>query len=138
MTQAFRAERVVDASVDEVWGRLTDWDRAAGWLGVDAIRADGPTQVGTTLRFTTRGKERTSRITAVDPGRSITLRSEQGGVTADYTYAVAADPGGTRVTLTAAVGTRGAWRLAGPMIRAAIRRTDSGQLDALDRELPRR
>ena len=34
--------------------------------------------------------------------------------------------------------TRGAWRLAGPMIRAAIGRTDSGQLDALDRELSRR
>jgi uncharacterized protein YndB with AHSA1/START domain len=135
MVQAFTRSRVVDAPADEVWRRLTDWDRAAGWLGVDAIRADGPTEVGTTLRFTTRGKEHTSRITAVAPGRSITLRSQQGGVTADYTYAVAADPGGTRVTLTADVGTRGAWRLAAPMIRAAIRRTDSGQLDALEREV---
>jgi uncharacterized protein YndB with AHSA1/START domain len=138
MTQAFRRERVIEAPVDEVWRRLTDWDRAAGWLGVDAIRADGPTRPGTTLRFTARGKEHTSEITALDPGRSITLRSQQGGVTADYTYAVAADPGGTRVTLTADVGTRGGWWLAGPMIRGAIRRTDSGQLDALDREVARR
>jgi uncharacterized protein YndB with AHSA1/START domain len=138
MTQAFRTERVIDAPVDEVWRRMTDWDRAAGWLGVDAIRADGPTEAGTTLRFTTRGNEHTSRITAVDPGRSVTLRSQQGGVTADYTYAVVADPGGTRVTLTADVQTSGAWRLAAPMIRVAIRRTDSGQLDALDRELLRR
>jgi hypothetical protein len=45
---------------------------------------------------------------------------------------------GSRVTLTADVHTRGAWTLAGPMIRAAIRRTDTGQLDALDRELAAR
>ena len=135
MVQAFRRTRVVGAPADEVWRRMTDWDRAAGWLGVDAIRADGPTEEGTTLRFDPRGKEHTSQITAVDPGRSVTLRSHQGGVTADYTYVVAPDPGGTEVTVTADVRTRGPWRLAGPMIRAAIRRTDSDQLDRLDREL---
>lgn len=73
MVQAFRATRVVDSPVDQVWHLLTDWSRAAGWLGVDSIRADGRTEVGTTLRFVTRGKERTSEIAALDPGRSITL-----------------------------------------------------------------
>src|SRR5688500_5961611 len=130
MTRAFAATRVIDRPVDEVWARLTDWDRAAGWLGVDSIRADGPTAVGTTLRFTTRGKERTSEIAALDAGRSVTLRSRQGGVTADYTYGVEPTAGGSRVTLVADVASRGAWVLAGPMIRAAIRRTDRGQLDA--------
>jgi hypothetical protein len=82
-----------------------------------------------------RGKERTSEIAALEPGRSVTLRSRQGGVTADYTYRVEpAGPGG-RVTLVADVASRGAWALAGPAIRAAIRRTDAGQLDAFDREL---
>ena len=100
-----------DRPAGEVWRQLTDRDRAAGWLGVDRIRADGATQVGTTLRFTARGKERTSEITAVDPGRSITLRSRQGGVTADYTYAVA-PAGGGRVTLDADVTTTGAEQLA--------------------------
>jgi hypothetical protein len=66
----------------------------------------------------------------------ITLRSQQGGVTADHHYTVVPAGAGSRVTLTADVHTRGAWTLAGPMIRAATRRTDSGQLDALDRELP--
>ena len=121
-----------------MWPRLTDWDRAAGWLGVDSIRADGPTAVGTTLRFTTRGKERTSEIAALDPGRSITLRSRQGGVTADYTYAVEPADGGSRLTLVADVAVRGAWALAGPALRAVIRRTDQGQLDALARELASR
>ena len=135
MVQAFTVTRVVDHSTDEVWRQLTDWDRAAGWLGVEGIRADGPTDVGTTLRFLTRGKERTSEITDLQPGRSITLRSRQGGVTADYRYTVEPAEGGSRVTLTADVRTRGVWALTGPMIRTAIRRTDAGQLDALDREL---
>ena len=138
MVQAFTATREIGSPADEVWRQLTDWDRAAGWLGVDSIHADGPQQVGTTLRFVTRGKERTSEIAALDPGRSITLRSRQGGVTADYTYAVQPSGGGTRVTLDADVVTRGLWGRAAPPIRAAIRRTDAGQLDALDREMAAR
>jgi uncharacterized protein YndB with AHSA1/START domain len=138
MTRAFAVTRTIDRPVDEVWSRLTDWDRAAPWMGIDAIRAEGATAVGTTLRFTVRGKDRTSEIAALAPGRSVTLRSRQGGVTADYTYGVEPSGPGSRVTLTAEVETRGAWSLAGPMIRAAIRRTDGGQLDALERELDSR
>ena len=138
MSRAFSATRQVDRPVEQVWRQLTDWDRAAGWLGVDAIRADGHTPVGTTLRFTAPGKERTSEIAALDAGRSVTLRSRQGGVTADYTYGVETAGAGSRVTLVADVATRGAWVLAGPMIRAAIRKTDRGQLDAGDRELAAR
>jgi uncharacterized protein YndB with AHSA1/START domain len=135
VVQAFVATRTVDAPVDRVWERLTDWDRAAGWLGVDSVHSDGPTAVGTVVRFATRGRDRRSEVAALDPGRSVTLRSRQGGVTADYTYPVEAAVPGTRVTLVADVRTRGAWTLAAPAIRAAIRRTDAGQLDALDREL---
>jgi uncharacterized protein YndB with AHSA1/START domain len=138
MSSAFSVTRQVDRPVEQVWRQLTDWERAAGWLGVDSIRADGATQVGTTLRFVTRGKERTSEIADLDPGRSITLRSQQGGVTADYRYTVEPAGSGSRVSLTADVRTRGAWTLLGPMIRAAIRKTDSGQLDALDREMTAR
>jgi uncharacterized protein YndB with AHSA1/START domain len=138
MTRAFTATRTVDRPPDEVWDRLTDWARAAGWLGVDRIAADGPTAVGTTLRFTARGKERISEVAALDPGRSVTLRSRQGGVTADYTYSVAPEGAGTRLTLVTDVATRGAWALVGWAIRAAIRRSDSGQLEAFDRELAAR
>ena len=36
---------------------LVDWDAAARWMsGVDALRAKGPTAVGTALVFTARGK----------------------------------------------------------------------------------
>ena len=89
MTQVSTAETTIDRPVDTVWARLIDWASAARWMpGVDELRAHGPTAAGTTLVFTTRGKERTGRIAALDPGRSITLRSIQGGVTADYSTRV--------------------------------------------------
>ena len=135
MTVAFTAARTIDRPADEVWQLLTDWNRAAGWLGVDSIRADGPTAVGTALVFRTRGKERRSEIVALEPGRSVTLRSRQGGVEADYTYGVTPEGDRTTATLVADVRTAGVWALVGPLVRAAIRRTDAGQLDALDREI---
>jgi uncharacterized protein YndB with AHSA1/START domain len=138
MAQAFRVQRELDRAADVVWAQLTDWDRASGWLGVDSLRAEGPTAVGTELVFTARGKERRSEIVALEPGRSITLRSRQGGVTADYTYAVEPAEPGSRVTLTADVRTPGVWSLLGPVIRRAIRKEDSGQLDALAQALATR
>jgi uncharacterized protein YndB with AHSA1/START domain len=138
VTEAFTRNRYVDHPADDVWRELTAWDRAAGWLGVEEIRADGPTAVGTRLTFRTRGKEHVSEITSVDPGRALTLRSVQGGVTADYTYTVAPDGAGSRLALTADVRTRGPWTLLGPVVRTAMRRTDGDQLDALHRQLTER
>lgn len=131
MTEVFTAEIVIDRPVDAVWARLTDWDTAARWMpGVDALRAHGPTATGATLTFTTRGRERTGRIVALDPGRGITLRSTQGGVTADYAYTCAPHGAGTRVRLVADCRMTGPVRLLGPVIRSAIRRADGRQLDA--------
>ena len=135
MTIAFTSVTLIDRPAEEVWSRLTDWEHAAGWLGVDSVAADGPTAVGTRLRVHTRGTEQRSEITVLDPGRSVTLRSRQGGVTADYAYTVDPADGGSRLTLVADVAVRGAWVLAGPALRAVIRRTDQGQVDALAREL---
>lgn len=130
MTQAFHATTVIDRPAGAVWAALTDWPRAADWMpGVDAVRAGAPTAVGTELIVRARGKDRTSTITALDPGRSLTLTSVQGGVTADYAYTVTPSGDGTTVTLTADVRTRGLWTAFGPLLRSAIRRADGGQLD---------
>jgi hypothetical protein len=83
----------------------------------------------------TRGEERPNDITRLDAGRSVTLHSQQGGVTADYAYTVEPLEAGSRLTLVADVGARGGWVLAGPALHAVIRRTDQGQLDALARVL---
>jgi uncharacterized protein YndB with AHSA1/START domain len=131
MTEVFTAETTIDSPVDAVWARLVDWNTAAQWMsGVDELRAQGPTAAGTTLIFTTRGKQRTGQIVDLDPGRSVTLRSIQGGVTADYVYACVQHHKGTRASLVADCSITGPARLLGPVIRYAIRRADSGQLDA--------
>jgi uncharacterized protein YndB with AHSA1/START domain len=137
VTEAFHATTVIDQPADAVWTALTDWSRAADWMpGVDAVRAGGATAVGTELTVRARGKDRTSTITALDPGRSLTLTSVQGGVTADYVYSLApagAEAGRTTVTLAADVRTSGLWTIAAPLLRAAIRRADGGQLEAFKR-----
>lgn len=137
VTQAFHTTTVIDRSPGVVWSALTDWPRAADWMpGVDAVRPDSPDGtggVGTKLVVRARGKDRTSTITALDPGRSLTLTSVQGGVTADYVYTVAPSGDGTTVTLAADVRTRGLWTVFGPLLRSAIRRADGGQLDAFKR-----
>jgi uncharacterized membrane protein len=125
---AFTATEIIDRPADQVWRVLTDWSRAPEWMpGVAAVRVDGDT-----LRFTARGRERTSEITDVRPGSAVTLTSVQGGVRAAYTYTVS--PGEvTTVTLAATLSIAGPWRLAAPALRALVRRTDGGQLVAFKR-----
>lgn len=128
MSTAFDVTSVIDRPAEIVWRVLTDWHRAPAWMsGVDSVtQADG-----STLRFVARNRERTSEITAVQPGESLTLTSTQGGVRAAYTYSVEPDGAATRARLVADVTTSGLWRPAAPALRALIRRADGGQLDAL-------
>lgn len=133
MTKAFDVDTTIGRPAGEVWATLTDWANAGRWMrGVDSLTAHGPHEAGTRLTFRARGKDRTSMIAHIDPGRSITLRSMQGGVTADYRYRL--EPVGndsTRVRLEAECSTTGSWSLVGPVLRAVMKRTDSGQLENL-------
>ncbi|MGI9604113.1 MAG: SRPBCC family protein [Acidimicrobiales bacterium] len=132
MARAFTVETTIAHPTDDVWAALTDWDRAHLWMGVDWVRADGDTEEGMTLTFQTRNREHTSTITHLTSGRSITLRSTQGGATADYTYRLEPiDPATTLVTLDADCTLSGLWRAGGPLLRVAMKRTDGGQLEAL-------
>lgn len=137
MSNVFAVEATIDKPADHVWSALTDWDHAHLWMnGVDSMTAHGPTAAGTKLTFHARGKERPSEIAACETGKSIVLRSVQGGVTADYTYSL--EPLGerrTQVKLSASCQTRGAWTLLSPLLRYAVKKTDSGQLEALKRTI---
>jgi uncharacterized protein YndB with AHSA1/START domain len=136
MDTVFRSEVTIDRPTPQVWARLVDWEHAPRWMaGVEELRSDGPTAPGTRLTFSARGKERTGEIVAVDAGRSVTVRSVQGGVTADYTYTCLPQGQGTTVTLVATCRVTGPTRLLAPVIRAAIRRADSRQLDAFAHDL---
>jgi uncharacterized protein YndB with AHSA1/START domain len=133
MSRAFTVSEVIDSPTDRVWQVLVDWSLAPSWMpGVDSVTA-GQVATGAVLRFRSRGREQVSKVTAIEPGRRLTLTSERGGVRADYQYSVAAESGGTRVTLDVDCVTRGAWKAAGPLLRVVIRRADSGQVSALKR-----
>ena len=133
MPTAFAVEATIARPADEVWQALTDWSNAHRWMaGVDWLKAEGEEAVGTRITFRARGQDRTSTITSWQPSRSFVLRSEHGGVTADYEYAIEASGADTtQVTLTAECRMQGPWRLLAPLIRMAIRKADRGQLAAL-------
>ena len=134
MPRAFAAEATIAKPAHDVWQALTDWSNAHRWMaGVDWLKADGETAQGTRITFRARDHDRTSTIIACQPGRSLVLHSEQGGVSADYEYALEEVGGSTtRVTLTADCHMRGPlWRILAPLIRMAMKKSDGGQLEAL-------
>ena len=91
MARTISVTETIDRSPGEVWEVLTDWPGGVRWMnGIESMSIEGETVEGAHVRFHTRGQDRDSVITHCDPGRSITLRSQQGGVTADYTYSIEA------------------------------------------------
>lgn len=128
---ALSTRETIGARPDEVWAALTDWDNAPEWMpGIDSMTAEGDLARGTQITFRARGRDRRSTIAGVEPGRSLLLRSEQGGVTADYSYELnGTDDDRTEVSLVATCRTRGPiWSAAAPLLRIAMRRADRSQL----------
>ena len=134
MAQTFAVEEAIQRPAPQVWEALTDWTNAHKWMpGIDGITAEGETAEGTTLTFRARGADRSSTIVHCDAGRSIALRSVQGGVTADYRYEVhELDEQSARVTLVADCQITGLWwSVMSPLLRLAIRFSDGKQLRLL-------
>ena len=131
MTGGFTVKEIIERSPQEVWGYLTDFGNAKKWMtGVEDMApiTQGPLRVGTRFRFTARGKERESHVTALEPDKRIALTSTQGGITATYTYTLTPIGDSTEVTLTAACEATGFWQLLHPIILFAMKRSDSSHL----------
>ncbi|MXV80364.1 MAG: hypothetical protein F4X58_02145 [Chloroflexi bacterium] len=136
MARTISASETIDRPADEVWAVLTDWPNAVHWMnGIESMSIDGETVEGARVHFFTRGRDRESVVVRCEPGRSVTLRSQQGGVTADYRYSIEqAGESSCVVRLEAECQFTGLqYLLLGPLIRFAIRRTDGGQIAALKR-----
>lgn len=137
MSRAFRRRAYIQAPPERVWQVLTDWSRTPEWMrSVTSVEpVDGTGQgVGAVLKFRARGKVAESTVEAWDVARSLRLTSRQGGVTASYLYRLEPYRSGTNMVLEASCTSRGViWRLLSPVIRFAMRFTDGGQLDALNR-----
>lgn len=133
MARTLSVEEEIPRSREQVWEALTNWTIAHRWMpGVEAMSADGETAAGTKLTFQARGARRTSTIVSCEIGRSIALRSVQGGVTADYRYEIQElGDHSSRVTMVADCRTSGWWRLVSPLLRFAIRLSDGKQLRLL-------
>jgi uncharacterized protein YndB with AHSA1/START domain len=123
MADGFTVQETLDHAPAEVWAYLTDFDNAPQWMtgiGTFTRMTQGPLEIGTRFGFKARGKERETRVTALDPGRLIALTSTQGGVTATYTYALTPAGDGTEITLTAVCKATGLWILVHPVIVLAM------------------
>ena len=134
MPQTLSIKETIQRPAPQVWEVLTDWTNAHMWMpGIEGMTADGETAEGTKLTFRARGAERSSSIVNCDVGRSLVLRSVQGGVTADYKYEVhELDERSTRVTLVANCRIKGIWwNVVSPLLRIAIRFSDGKQLRLL-------
>lgn len=132
MHEVFASEVVIERPPAQVWAALTDWEQAPDWMdGVEQLQADGPVEAGTALTFRSNGRDRVSHIVDAQPDRRLVIRSVLRGVTADYAYALDALDGATRLTLRATCGVSGMRRVFGPVLREAMRRTDSRQPEAL-------
>ena len=132
MPLAFSDHTTIEAPPHEVWTTLTDWSAASEWMpGVSDMRAAGDFAVGTELTFSARGKARSSTVTALEPGRLLTMSSTMPGVLADYTYALEPAGNATTVSLVADVETSGPMKLLGRVIRSAIAKEDGVQLARL-------
>ena len=131
MTRVISTSETIRKPPAEVWDVLTDWPKATAWMpSVASMQADGPTQVGTQLNYTTRGDTFHSTITELDAGRKLTLRTEHGSVTADYTYELEETAGGTKVSLNATCQLSG-HQWFGPVLRLMMRITDGKQIKKL-------
>lgn len=137
MSNGFRVSEHISAPIETVWAHLTDWDRAPQWMaGVDSLRASGdrPVGKGTKLLFRSRNAAREATIVEWSPPERLALRSQQGGMTAQYDYVAQADDTGTKLTLSASCEVRGLlWKLASPVIQVMMKRADAGQVAALKR-----
>lgn len=138
MAAGFTSFEIIHLNIKEVWRGMTDWDKAPLWMsGIETMSADGPTEVGTKLSFYTRGAERPSEIVACKDGQSVTLRSIQGSVVADYTYTLTEiNAHTTKVTLQAVCEIRSfPLKLLGPVLSFAMKMTDQKQPQLLKKYL---
>lgn len=133
MTRVISTSETIRKPPAEVWEVLVDWPKATTWMpSVTSMQAEGPTQVGTRINYRTRRDTFHSTITELDEGCALTLRTEHGGVTADYAYGLEEVAEGTKVSLTATCQLSG-HQWFGPVLRLMMRVTDGKQIKNLKR-----
>ena len=137
----FSIETRIDRPPAAVWAELTDLEHAPAWMpGIASIALDedGPLRQGAVYRFRVDGLKAELQkgiVTRLQPQQELALSTSRGKVTATYTYRLSPDGGGTAVTLRADCAVSGWLRPLAPFLGFLMKRSDSGQLQALKQQL---
>lgn len=135
MVNGFSVQETIDRPVAEVWTFMSNFEEVHRWMdGIEQVqqKTAAPIGVATLLAFDARGAERTTKITAWEPGHKMALTSQQGGMTATYLYSVISKGEKTAVSLDATCEASGfLWKLLSPLIVRMMKQSDSNQLAQL-------
>ena len=139
MAKGFEVETVIAAPPDKVWAAMTDFAQAPRWMpGLHEVapKDDQPLGAGKvfTVTMSTKGRGKQRNLTLSDwrPSDRFALSSQEGGVTATYTYFLAPSGDGTRVKLNGACEAKGPfWRLLHPLIVKMMAKHDGVQVELL-------
>lgn len=127
-------ERSVDIvrPIDEVWALMTDWSVAPEWWPrVLEVEGPLPVQSGDMLTFSYQGTPASAIVDAVEEPTRLVIRRVNGLVTATFDYRLERHADSTTVSLHAMLVAEQALRLAAPLLRRALARTDQNQLQLL-------
>lgn len=141
-----RYEQDIEVERDpaEVFAYVADFSRASEWdPGIEESRrlSDGPTSKGSRFELIARFRGNRQRfeyvVTDYVDGRRIALHGEGGKAVSDDTISVEAKDGGTRLTYTADIRLKGAYRLFEPLLRRTFARMGDDALAGLETHLSR-
>jgi len=132
------AEVLIARPRDEVAAFATDPANDPIWIGgirTARVLGDGPIAVGSqverTASFLWRRIEYVNEVVELEPGARLHMRSIRGPFPMAITYAFADGPAGTRAAIRVQGDARRFYRLASPILGAAVRRSVSGDLKRL-------
>ena len=126
----------------EVAAYASDWRNDPVWIGaVDAVRLRRGEPFGTgsrvarTASFLGRRFEYVNEVTELVPGERLAMRSVAGPFPMRVTYEWVDAGAGTRMRIRASGDASRFYRVAGPLLRRAVRRGIAGDLERLRRVL---
>ena len=136
---------VVKCSVEEGFAFAANPENNPKWWSKvveDKLLTAGPIQKGTRFREVAKEPwgtiETVAEVTVYEPPQQMTYKAVSGPLPAEVTETFEPVEGGTRVTITVHVQTRGLLKLLQPLMRRTLRQTLQGNLVTLQRLLEAR
>jgi uncharacterized membrane protein len=129
---------------EEVADYVVDWRNDPAWiraLSESALVTDPPLRVGSRVRraagFLGKRIEYVNEVVEYEPGRRLVMRSVQAPFPMTVVYELEDAGAGTLMRIRADGDASGFYRLAGPLLSRAVRRSIAGDLEQLRETLER-